>query len=64
MLEYTLLKRGKIMSRKKKRLIGNIVLSVTVVVGIVLLMFTIRIYLTRVDEKTKEIIKQTDATYI
>lgn len=51
------------MDRKKKRLIGNIILSVTVVVGIILLMFTIRIYLNNVDEKTKEIMKETDATY-
>ncbi len=51
------------MSRKKKKLIGNIVLSVTVVISIILLMFAIRIYLGRVDEKTKEIMKETDATY-
>ena len=51
------------MSRKKKRLIGNIVLSVAVVIGIILLMFTVRLYLNKIDEKTRKVMNETDTTF-
>lgn len=51
------------MSRKRKRMIGNVVLSVFVVIGIIVMMFAIRFYLASIEEKAKEIMKETDASF-
>jgi len=62
MLEYSLL-RGLIMKRKRK-FIGNIILSILIIASIILFFLAIKLYLASIDEEARKISNLADTTIV
>ncbi len=48
---------------KRRKLIGNIILSILILIAIVLVVLSLHLYIENVDAKAKEILEQTDIDY-